>query len=259
MFFSYRMFRRNGTQSSPESSPRKTYGEGISFFNHFHKAFVCPYGKAKNTPDAETIVNRINSHRCEWLCHPQGAISELSDSLRTNMPIIEALPLINGGELDRVLKTIAKLTSAMVPFERNSTTVPAEDDTTELIELSLDQHSLLDEFWSSAFELGGALITSSLNYSVVRELLRNPRSYADKLTASVKHAKFKSSANLADNRDIWIQGQQHRLNRLLTLLAPLHSWSHNFDLYHYRQTLQQHLHHQAQPKRGPLLILILRT
>ena len=171
------------------------------------KHFVQPYGKAESTPDVGTIVNRIHSRNCEWLCRPQVALSELSDSLRTNMPIIEASPLINGDELGRVLHTIAKLSSAMLPFERNSATVPADDDTTELIKLSLDQHSLLEEFWSNAFELGGALMTSSLNYIVFRDLLKNPGAYVDKLTAVEKHSKFKSSANLADYREVLMQGQ----------------------------------------------------
>ena len=104
------------------------------------------------------------------------------------MPIIEASPLINGDELGKVLHTIAKLSSAMLPFERNSTSFPTEDDATALVELSLDQHSELDNFWSNAIELGGALMTSSLKYIVFRDLLRNPTAYADKLTAVDKHS-----------------------------------------------------------------------
>ena len=201
------MYRRNPQQSSPASSPRKGYGEGIAFFNHFHKAFLRPYGKAESSPDVGTIMNRINSRNCEWLCRPQVALSELSDSIRTNVPIIEASPLINGDELGKVLHSIAKLSSAMLPFERTSTSVPTEDEATDLLELSIDQQSELDSFWSNAFELGGALMTSSLNYIVFRDLLRNPTAYADKLTATDKHSTFKSTANLADFRDVLLQGR----------------------------------------------------
>ena len=201
------MFRRNAPHSSPASSPRKTYGEGIVFFNHFHKAFLRPYGKAESSPDVGTILNRSNSRNCEWLCCPQVALSDLSDSLWTNVPIIEASPLINGDELGKVLHNIAKLSSAMLPFEWNSTSVPTEGDATDLIELSPEQHSELDNFWSNAFELGGALMTSSLNYIVFRDSLRNPTAYADKLTAVDKHLQFKSSGNLADYRELVLQGR----------------------------------------------------
>ena len=95
----------------------------------------------------------------------------------------------------------------MLLFERNSTSVPTEDDATALVELSLDQHSELDNFWSNAIELGGALMTSSLNYIVFQDLLRNPTAYADKLTAVDKHSKFKSSGNLANYRDLLLQGR----------------------------------------------------
>ena len=53
---------------------------------------------------------------------------------------------MNGDELGKVLHTIAKLSSAMLPFEWNPTSVHTEDDATDLVELSLDQHSELDNF-----------------------------------------------------------------------------------------------------------------
>ena len=50
-------------------------------------------------------------------------------------------------------------------------------------------------------------MTSSLNYIVFQDLLRNPTAYADKLTAVDKQSKFKSSGNLADYRELLLQEQ----------------------------------------------------
>ena len=53
------------------------------------RAFLRPYGRAKQAPDTSNVFNRINPRNCEWLCAPQVALSELSDTMRNNIPIVE--------------------------------------------------------------------------------------------------------------------------------------------------------------------------
>ena len=90
-------------------SPSKQFGHGVPFFNHFHKAFLRPYGKAESAPDSRTIFNRINARNCEWLCRPQVALSELAETMHKNIPAIEGSPLINGDALAGVLEHLAEL------------------------------------------------------------------------------------------------------------------------------------------------------
>ena len=173
-------------------SPNKQFGKGVPFFNHFHKAFLRPYGKAESAPESSTIFNRINARKCERLCHPQVALSELADTMHENIPAIEGSPLINGDALAGVLEHLAELTNALLPFERTSDTVPSIKNANTLLRLTIHDNEL-DRFFEKAFELGGALFSASLTYLVFRDLARDPAVYAERLASKDVHSLFKSS------------------------------------------------------------------
>ena len=64
----------------------------------------------------------------------------------------------------------------------------------------------LDSFFEKAFELGGALLTTSLNYFVIRDLEREPESYADGLAPKDAHNVFNETGKLSDLRDLFVHG-----------------------------------------------------
>ena len=190
--------------SARKSSDPKEGGSGVQFLNHFHKAFLRPYGKAEPLPTLAVINRRLNPQNCEWLCRPHTAISELSDSLIENITIMEESPLLNQEELQHVLPDMGSLCHHLQPFERDSNAVPSKDDANFVIR-SLVDHDDTDAFMENAFILGGALFTASLNYIVGRDLLRNKEWYADNIKMSNnQYCKFQASKSLSDLRKLFL-------------------------------------------------------
>ena len=163
--FSY-IFVLSSRMYRAKYSPSKKSGEGVAFFNHCHKAFLRPYGKAESAPDPHTIFNRINQRNCEWLCRPHVALSEFTDTLQTNLQIVEASTLIDADYLSPIVPKLAHFTGNLLPFERASDSTPTVNKSTSFLHALVEENEL-DSFFEKAFDLGGALLTTSLNYLVI--------------------------------------------------------------------------------------------
>ena len=72
-------------------TPRKREDSGVSFFNHFRKDFIRPYGLAhnENTFDPATLSRRSNNINCEFYLRPQIAISEFAETIPANLQYVE--------------------------------------------------------------------------------------------------------------------------------------------------------------------------
>ena len=72
-------------------TPRKREDSGVSFFNHFRKDFIRPYGLAhnENTFDPATLSRRLNNINCEFYLRPQIAISEFAETIPANLQYVE--------------------------------------------------------------------------------------------------------------------------------------------------------------------------
>ena len=73
------------------NTPRKKEDNGVSFFKHFRKDFIRPYGLAHNETafDAATFSRRLNNVNCEFYLRPQIAISEFAETIPVNLKYIE--------------------------------------------------------------------------------------------------------------------------------------------------------------------------
>ena len=56
---------------------------------HFPHSFLLNYGTALQDPKEETIPKRVHDFNCEWLQRPNIAISELAQTLRENLPLLQ--------------------------------------------------------------------------------------------------------------------------------------------------------------------------
>ena len=73
------MSRRTQNPWTPKS---KT---GINYFKHATKHFLTPYGKTHGVLTSREILDKLFHWNCEWLTRPNYAISELADTLYSNM------------------------------------------------------------------------------------------------------------------------------------------------------------------------------
>ena len=68
------------------SNNSKLGGKGISYFYHFRKDFLKPYGLAHDADNFsdDNFHRRINTITCEYVVRPQVAISEFTDTILAN-------------------------------------------------------------------------------------------------------------------------------------------------------------------------------
>ena len=71
-------------------TPKKTENS-VSYFNHFRKDFIRPYGLAHDAQsfDEATLTRRLNNFNCEFFTRPQVAVSEFAETFSTNLTYME--------------------------------------------------------------------------------------------------------------------------------------------------------------------------
>ena len=147
--------------SKKSSTDTKETGAEVQFLNHFHKAFLRPYGKAGDGPTMATIDKRLNNRNCEWLCRPHTAVSELSDSVYENIKIMENSPLLNNDRLQYIMPQVGALCKNLWPFEGDSTDVPSKDEANYIMHSLVEQNDVnqfMDESIPAPWSNGHCLI-----------------------------------------------------------------------------------------------------
>ena len=67
------------------TSPQET---GVSFFRHFPRNMLRPYGIAYEFPKDLEDFSYLKPFTCEWLKRPNFAMSEMTDSIIANLDIL---------------------------------------------------------------------------------------------------------------------------------------------------------------------------
>ena len=67
----------------------KSPAKGISYYNHFPKNFLKPYGDADDMLTSKTIKRRLNSANCKRLICLEVALSEMADTIAANVEILD--------------------------------------------------------------------------------------------------------------------------------------------------------------------------
>lgn len=72
----------SGRTQNPWTPESKT---GINYFKHAKKHFLTPYGKTHGILTSREILDKLFHWNYEWLTRPNYVISELADTLYSNM------------------------------------------------------------------------------------------------------------------------------------------------------------------------------
>ena len=92
-------------------TPKKTENS-VSYFNHFRKDFIRPYGLAHDAQsfDEATLTRRLNNFNCEFFTRPQVAISEFAETFSTNLTYMEQnLEILEPKSVEVFLKKAKKI------------------------------------------------------------------------------------------------------------------------------------------------------
>ena len=172
-----------------EGKIKKTYktGKGVLYIKQFPKNFLRPYGQVEHAPDEDTVFRRISPESCEWLKRPKVALSELSDTLSTNLKLLESntdMSLLSTRGITNFSHKLSPLLQRLENFNTKAKHQATPSDVKgflkHIIGTDDDVESLIDE----AFEVGGALFSIATNLIVARTLCRNAERYGEAIQAS---------------------------------------------------------------------------
>ena len=93
-------------------TPRKREDSGVSYFNHFKKDFIRPYGLAhdESSFDAATLSRRLNNTNCEFFRRLQIAMSEFAETVPLNLNYIEEhLEILEKESINAFIKKTKKI------------------------------------------------------------------------------------------------------------------------------------------------------
>ena len=80
----------------------KSPAKGISYYNHFPKNFLKPYGGADDMLTSKTIKRRLYSANCEWLICSEVALRDMVHTIAANVEILDHVSeLFNGTYISR--------------------------------------------------------------------------------------------------------------------------------------------------------------
>lgn len=161
--------------SQPSPSPTKT--RGVSYFNHFPKFFLRPYGPADSQP--ENMARRLSFSNCEWFQRPAVAMSEFAQTMITNYTLVKESEVLDkrflkhGGQLKEFVE-------ALKSFDTKSDSEVVADPT--LKDLHTIMSSLVNgeenEFFNKCYSVGMSLFLMGVHYRTASYLMSNPDFFA---------------------------------------------------------------------------------
>ena len=78
--------------ASPSKYASGSGEQGVNVFNHFPRFFLRPYGEVKpEHTSKEHCLKNIDVHNCEFLKRPQVALSEIADTVSSNLQQLDHL------------------------------------------------------------------------------------------------------------------------------------------------------------------------
>jgi hypothetical protein len=63
--------------------------DGVQWWQQCARSFITPNGRAYEAPEPSKIFKRLQPFTCEWLTRPDVALSEYSDTITSNFPVLE--------------------------------------------------------------------------------------------------------------------------------------------------------------------------
>lgn len=178
----------------------KKHSQGVGYFNHFPKNFLCPYGRQKPFPSDEKVLQRLRPEGCEWLRRPNIAMSELSSTINENMDVLKGDSLfMDKDKISTLGKAMKPLADNLIKFYREYEGPNTDEDKRQAALGIVNPTEEVKNAMLKAIEVGGALFSMGINYMVANRLFANPVQYSNLMTfAPNPEPIFKKSKNILD-------------------------------------------------------------
>ena len=167
----------------------------LRYNKHFPRSFLLNYGAALQDPKEEAILKRLHDFNCEWLQRPNITISELAQTLRENLPLLQQY-----SETIFMPEFVEDLASRLEPLKDvlsrldnkdKSTSQPGSRDDVVSLLRTIDGDPKVEDFALEGLNAAGPLFMVCVHLLVPLTLMRNPEEYAEKARRTPQNASFK--------------------------------------------------------------------
>ena len=190
------------------SSPKKDIG--VNWWQQAVRSFITPYGKAKPAPEPANIFKRLQPFTCEWLTRPEYAMSELSDTITSNIPVLQenSENYLDEGLVEKLQSHFQPMLESMKALDNKTTGSPTAKDAKKVLK-SLVTDTSLDADMDKVFQLSSALFAISSNYLISTALLRHPKQFSSLVENKRKTAAvFKETSTAEAMKDYILANYQ---------------------------------------------------
>ena len=156
---------------------------------------MAPYGRVYEPQEEFDLIERLRLYNCEWFKRPEVAMSELAQTVRDNMPLLDTY---SGNVFqDEIVQKMHDFYDPLNDcFSRLNKKDQVKDpatrrDVLKVMTRMLEDDEELDETIDSMYEAAAATYLLAVQTKVARALLRNPERYAAKCeTNDGSHVPF---------------------------------------------------------------------
>ena len=184
------MSRRTQNPWTPES---KT---GVNYFKHQTKHFLTPYGKTHGLLTSREILDKLYHWNCEWLTRPNYAISELADTIYSNLATLADYKdkVFTKHAVDPLLNKARPIRSVLQRFNKKDSATSEEPDERDLRDLmKFVEDDTLKGLCKHLFAASGAMFSVATHIMTLETLFSHPAEYAKRHRESPEVQSFKQN------------------------------------------------------------------
>ena len=184
------MSRRTQNPWTPES---KT---GVNYFKHQTKHFLTPYGKTHGLLTSREILDKLYHWNCEWLTRPNYAISELADTIYSNLATLADYKdkVFTKHAVDPLLNKARPIRTVLQRFNKKDSATSEEPDERDLRDLmKFVEDDTLKGLCKHLFAASGAMFSVATHIMTLETLFSHPAEYAKRHRESPEVQGFKQN------------------------------------------------------------------
>lgn len=147
----------------------------------------------------DAVLNRLHSWNCKWLSWPNIAISELTMTIKDNMPLIRQFhgTIFSEQFVDDLLSSFDHLLPALARMDnkdKGDQTPPSREDVVSPLR-NLNENTELQQSTIDGFNAAGPLMMVSTQVLAIQTLMRNFVDFAVKVSREPQHQAFKEDSS----------------------------------------------------------------
>ena len=166
-------------RSTPSKAFTPTKGKAVNYYRHFPTNFLSPYGETRGVPDKDDIFKRLKPFNCEWLSRPRTALSEMADTIVSNVKHVEkdCPPFMNKDAITEIRESMEPLIEVLDRLNTKNQAVQARPKDIKAMLRTIyngDHDATFEQFLVA----GSAMYTMGIHYVVAKTLMESPEGYA---------------------------------------------------------------------------------